>query len=61
MSKIYDDITNHLYSCCYGKTTVEIGYPNNFESSKVSITAFEDNLNKVLRKYDIKLKKVKKL
>lgn len=59
MSKIYDEITGLLYQCCIGKAKVELGSPNNFETNKVSITHFEDNLNKILRKYDIKTKKPK--
>lgn len=54
MNKIYTDITELFYACCYGKATVEIGTPRNFESSKVNITAFERELKKVLRKYSIK-------
>lgn len=47
------EITELLYDCCYGKPRVEVGFPNNFESSKVNITAFERNLKSLLKKYDI--------
>jgi len=52
----YTEVTELLYACCYDKPKVEVGFPKNFESSKVNITAFERNLKVLLRAYDIKHK-----
>lgn len=51
MSNLYKDITQLLYDCCFEKGWVEPGFPNNFEASRVNITAFERELHKVLRKH----------
>lgn len=57
MSKLYKDITELLYDCCFGRGWVELGLPQNFEASKVNVTAFERELKKVLKKYEVKERK----
>lgn len=47
------EILELFYDCCYGKPKVEIGYPANFESSKVNVTYFERALPKLVKKYKI--------